>query len=155
MKWGGDMSSRSFESMHNDWLDPDRHTLDDEGYADFSPAQEIIDLLAHDLGDDAKSESGIRKRIYKGTECGAHVSLTTPYEIAISSIVENGDQEIGPYSLKWPFTRDEFWAVVARVEEEADEAWVENEIHRDPDDDSDGIDEDDLELYNRQMEKDD
>jgi hypothetical protein len=94
-----------------------------------NPRQEIIDLLTFDLGDSAKEESSIAKAIYKGTACGAWLEIPDPDTIRIGSIVENGDQEIGPYSLTWPFTREEFWNTVEQVDDEACEIFNMNEQH--------------------------
>jgi hypothetical protein len=45
------------------------------------------------------------------------------YGILIGSIVEGVCAEAGPVSLRFPFTSDEYYAAISRVEMEADEIW--------------------------------
>jgi hypothetical protein len=96
--------------------------------------------LAHNVGvetsTDGKREkdqhevtSRISRAIYKDTECGASVHpVGPPHAVAgvlIGSIVEGTDAETYTHRLEWPITREQFWAKVQEVEDEALSIWYE------------------------------
>jgi hypothetical protein len=78
----------------------------------------MFDLLTAELGRD--TPEGWSKSIYKGTSCGARLSLIGPDCISIDSIVEGTDECAETQRLTWPFTKDEFWAAIQAVEDDAD-----------------------------------
>jgi len=93
---------------------------------------------------------GFARQVYKATSCGAWVSFKLAdgrrvggggdvylsavpegpervVEVVVGSIVEGSDTEIGPYRLAVDegFDPEDFWALVQRVDDEADDAWCE------------------------------
>lgn len=92
--------------------------------------------------------SSFARACYKETSCGAWVAfemrdgmrlgavqgrckpdewVNRVREILVGSIVEGSDAEIGPYRLPVDenFNPADFWALLARVDEEASDAWDE------------------------------
>lgn len=66
----------------------------------------------------------ISRAIYKSTDCGAWVAALDPIDffvggVRVGSIVEGCDAETTIHTLAFPFTPEQFWAVVERVDEEA------------------------------------
>lgn len=62
----------------------------------------------------------LSRAVYKGTACGAWVALGEDNRtLQVGSIVEGSEAEVGPEVLSWPFTKEEFWAAVERINEEA------------------------------------
>ena len=90
----------------------------------------LVDLARHlGAGDTLPS---LERRVYKDTECGAwirpHMDTTRP-RVDLGSIVEGSDAEVGPYSLEFPFSVDEWDETIAMIEAEAEQYW--NEAHPD------------------------
>jgi hypothetical protein len=78
--------------------------------------------LASEVGVDEPSH--ISRAIYKGTACGAWVRLE-PHAVAVGSIVEGSDAEVGPVRLVYPFTAADFWAALDEINAEACALWHE------------------------------
>jgi hypothetical protein len=81
---------------------------------------EMAELLTSMLGRD--TPEGWDKSVYKGTACGAWMK-TSPFSVDIGSIVEGSDVEIAPIELVWPFTEEEFLAVLEDIDKEAQFYW--------------------------------
>jgi len=72
-----------------------------------------------------KSQGGLEKAIYKGTNCGASC-VKKDEGLFIGSIVEGVDGDGTEYhSLHFPFEMAKFWNTVQAVEDEADKIWHE------------------------------
>ena len=115
----------SFQQAHNDHLDPD---LNEEDPTDLTPDgadPEMAKFLNETLYRD--NLSGWKETAYKGTSCGAWLTLKDPKTIKMGSIVEGVDQCVTPIALTFPFTSKEVWDALTEIEQEADRIW--NETH--------------------------
>lgn len=86
-----------------------------------------LDDLAKEFGYTAATvdvQKLIARAIYKGTSCGAWLEVEES-GIKAGSIVEGVDQETSVQSLQYPFTKEQFWAAIKAVEDEAKEIWDE------------------------------
>ena len=72
----------------------------------------------------AKDREGVKRRVYKDTECGAWIEFD-PDGISLGSIVEGCDTGTASYPLKYPFTAADYEAAIEAVEEDADAIWME------------------------------
>ena len=81
----------------------------------------MFKFLSDELGRD--TPDGWSKSIYKGTNCGAWLSLRDCDEIMLGSIVEGSDIEIEPVALVWPFTSAQFWGALDDIEKECAFYW--------------------------------
>lgn len=73
---------------------------------------------------DCEDEASIKKSVYKGTDCGAWIDCTLT-GVKMGSIVEGVDWGTETHTLKYPFTKDVFWAELTKIEEEVNEIWEE------------------------------
>lgn len=105
----------SFASMHNDYLDPDRHSLEVEAPEAY---QTVLDFFS------AENEAEAKRRMYKDTNCGAWLEFT-PDGIVIGSIVEGLDFGTMTYPLYYAdnFTSADIQARIDAVEREAEALW--------------------------------
>lgn len=71
---------------------------------------------------EAKDRKQAQKYVYKYTDCGAWIEFE-PDGIKLGSIVEGADFGTWIYPLKYPFTKDDYNARIAAIEEEADLIW--------------------------------
>ena len=70
-----------------------------------------------------KDHAGLERRVYKGTTCGASCQKIDG-GIMVGSIVEGVDGDGTEYhKLLFPFTKDQMWDTLQKVEEEASEIW--------------------------------
>jgi len=70
-----------------------------------------------------KDQAGLERRVYKGTTCGASCQKIDG-GIMVGSIVEGVDGDGTEYhKLLFPFTKDEMWDTLQKVEEDASEIW--------------------------------
>jgi hypothetical protein len=73
------------------------------------------------------SVEGLAKAIYKGTTCGASLTLLSAGDVeagvVVGSIVEGVDQTTHFYELTYPFEGEALWDKLDEVEEEAAEIW--------------------------------
>lgn len=79
-------------------------------------ARPLQNFLNAELG--RETPGGWSKSIFDGTECGAWIEVHES-TVSIGSIVEGGDVECYPEALSWPFTKDEFWGTVERINDAA------------------------------------
>ncbi|MCU0613257.1 MAG: hypothetical protein MUE60_15915 [Candidatus Eisenbacteria bacterium] len=82
--------------------------------------QDVLDWLGAD------SEESAARAIYKATECGAWIRFEDD-GIALGSIVEGSDAEVGPYHLKYAddFEPAEVDNLLDDINAEADVLWHE------------------------------
>jgi hypothetical protein len=104
----------------------------------------LLDLLKLEAWD---SPHALGRSLYKYTDCGPWASFSLPGKadsiyygddkarkgwrkwarrcsgINIGSIVEGSDVNVGPTHLSFPFTKDEFWAAVKAINDEAAFYW--------------------------------
>ena len=110
----------SLTSIHNDYLDPDKHLWQDEVWQDEVPEsyQVVLDFFS------AKDESEAIRNIYKYTNAGMWLEFKD-YGIRIGSIVEGCDFGTAIYVLRYKddFTKDDIQKRIDAVEHEADEIW--------------------------------
>lgn len=97
----------------------------DEPCPKFIPVGEIknVNDLAKEIGIEVE---GIKKSIYKYTNCGAWIELKHG-KIQMGSIVEGVDFGTQTYTLEYPFSAKEFWGTLESIEHEAEEIW--NDTH--------------------------
>lgn len=67
---------------------------------------------------------GIKRTIYKFTNCGAWIKFCDD-GIKLGSIVEGSDFETQTYKLTYPFLMNKFWNILQKIEEEASILWDE------------------------------
>lgn len=87
--------------------------------------EQMLNLLCDELEVNPNSEhiqEQLSRRIYKGTDCGAWIKVEG-IVTTIGSIVEGVDFGTETHELTWPFTKDDFWTAVHKVEEEARYIW--------------------------------
>ena len=70
----------------------------------------------------ATTQAQAIRNVYKYTDCGAWMRFTQ-MGVDLGSIVEGSHAEIGPYSLTYPFTSDDWESAMAQIESEAETAW--------------------------------
>ena len=85
----------------------------------------LFEFLSNELG--TYKPGGWSKAIYKGTNCGAWLSIKDKDIIQIGSIVEGVDECAHTQELVWPFDSADFWNAVNRVEDDCSRIW--NETH--------------------------
>jgi hypothetical protein len=105
----------SLTSIHNDYLDPDKHLWQEEAPESY---QVVLDFFS------AKDEEQAKHFMYKYTSCGADLNFCD-YGIRISSIVEGCDFGTAIYVLRYKdnFTKEDIKKRIAAVEHEAHEIW--------------------------------
>jgi len=81
----------------------------------------MFKFLCEELGRD--TVEGWSKSVYKGTACGAWLTLNSCDEIMLGSIVEGSEVEIEPHYLNWPFTSEQFWGALEAINNEASWYW--------------------------------
>lgn len=95
------------------------------------PGAEIHNLedLAAGIGCRA-SEISIAAAVYNGTDCGAWIEWEAD-GIVLGSVVEGTQLVAAGRYLRFPFTMDQFWAVLGEVDAAATFVW--NQTHGCPD----------------------
>jgi hypothetical protein len=102
----------------------------------FNNAADLLMGLTGQTPEDVQGdvEGRIKQVVYKTTDCGAWIGFS-PCGIEVGSIVEGSDASVGPYKLYYPFSIEEYRAVLRIVEAEADQLWHEANDDDDPDQD--------------------
>jgi hypothetical protein len=105
----------SISSIHEDYLDPDKHLWEDETPESY---QIVLDFFS------AKDEKEAIRNIYKYTNAGMWLEFHD-YGIRIGSIVEGCDFGTAIYVLRYEddFTKGDIQKRIDAVEHEADEIW--------------------------------
>ena len=75
--------------------------------------------LAKEIGVDVE---GIKKAIYKNTDCGAWIEFENDC-IKMGSIVEGVDECTETHILEYPFSANVFWSALQSIEDQANEIW--------------------------------
>ncbi len=94
----------------------------------------LADLLTYHGVD---SINALSRAVYKGTSCGAYAQEPNErdraegYELIVGTIVEGSDASFYE-PLKFPLTVKEWDDAIARLEDQAEEAW--NEANEDDED---------------------
>lgn len=83
----------------------------------------MASFLDHEM--DREGPSGWNKSAYKGTDCGAWLEVDSPTSIAIGSIVEGCEECAETQHLEWPFTSEELWGALQKVEDDCNRIWKE------------------------------
>lgn len=129
----------SFASMHNDYLDPDRHLWQDYDDSEEAPVTEGLQSI-RDMVAGYDNPYRLYRAVYKGTDCGPSIGMrfdNGPWvygdnlpddseeighitHIGASSIVEGSDVEIEFREAK---SEDEFWKNLEEINEEASFYW--------------------------------
>lgn len=66
----------------------------------------------------------LNRCVYKYTDCGAWIEWDDS-GIRLGSIVEGSDDGVGPFNLRFPFTKKAYWNTLQRIEDDAAAAWAE------------------------------
>jgi len=93
------------------------------------PMYELLcDELQRGSGDGVENNVALwSKSVYKGSSCGASLSVNDAETISINSIIEGVDEYAETQTLSWPFTSEQFWDAVQAVEDDVSRIW--NETH--------------------------
>jgi hypothetical protein len=73
---------------------------------------------------EATTQEQAKRHVYKYTDCGAWLEFHA-WGIRVGSIVEGCDCGTAAYSLRYPFTAEEYDARIAAIEAEASALWEE------------------------------
>jgi len=105
----------SLTSIHNDYLDPDKHLWQEEAPESY---QVVLDFF------EAESEELAIKSAYKNTDAGIWLEFCE-YGIRLGSIVEGCDFGTAIYVLRYEddFTKQDIQKRIDAVEHEANEIW--------------------------------
>jgi hypothetical protein len=71
------------------------------------------------------SVEGIKKALYKGTDCGIIFAEKDFNTVTVCGYAEGADAECMDHDLVYPFTADEFWTAVQQADDEGCEMWHE------------------------------
>ena len=114
----------SFTSMHNDWLDPDRHGEQEPPDWYMEGQKVVFDFFSCDENEtEAQQIAHCQKWLYKSTDCGAWIEFTED-GIIIGSIVEGCDFGTATYPLSYNgLTSKDIQDRIDAVEDEADALW--------------------------------
>ena len=114
----------SFSSMHNDYLDPDRHLWENESHREdmVCKVAEWCCISWQDYTELEDIERAIAKAIYKGTDSGAWIQFDED-SVKFAGYVEGWDGELPPVELHWPFTEQVFWDSMEETDSEACNMW--------------------------------
>lgn len=89
------------------------------------PSEELEALLNDTFG--REGLSGWQKSVYKGTDCGAWITLVDPNTIRMGSIVEGVDEGAETHTLTYPFEGAEVWEILEIIEKDCERIW--NDTH--------------------------
>ena len=105
----------SISSIHEDYLDPDKHLWEDE-------ISESYQIVLNFFG--AENEEQAIKNAYRYTDAGIWIEFCE-YGIRLGSIVEGCDFGTAIYVLRYEneFTKEDIQKRIDAVEHEADEIW--------------------------------
>jgi len=105
----------SLTSIHNDYLDPDKHLWQEEAPECY---QVVLDFF------EAESEELAIKSAYKNTDAGIWLEFCE-YGIRLGSIVEGCDFGTAIYVLRYEddFTKEDIQKRIDAIEHEANEIW--------------------------------
>lgn len=81
-----------------------------------------IQDLAAEVGTD---EAGIKKALYKATECGIIFNEKDSNTVSVCGYAEGADAECMEHDLVYPFSADDFWFAVQQADDEGCEMWHE------------------------------
>lgn len=102
-------------TIHNDYLDPDKHLWQDEAPESY---QIVLDFFG------AKDEEQAKHFAYKYTDCGISLNFCD-YGVRLGSIVEGCDFGTAIYVLRYEdnFTEKDIQKRIDAIEHEAVEIW--------------------------------
>ena len=105
----------SISSIHEDYLDPDKHLWEDETPESY---QIVLDFFG------AENEEQAIKNAYRYTNAGIWIGFCE-YGIRLGSIVEGCDFGTAIYVLRYEneFTKEDIQKRIDAAEHEADEIW--------------------------------
>lgn len=105
----------SFTSMHNDYLDPDRHNFQIEPPEAYHAVLEFFS---------AENEEEAKRNCYRYTDCGAYLEFDEN-GIVLGSIIEGCDFGTNEYNLNYAddFTSKEIQECIDNIEIEASALW--------------------------------
>jgi hypothetical protein len=89
---------------------------------DMEVIPEMEKMLNEEFG--REGLDGWKKSVYKGTDCGAWLSLDAPDNISVGSIVEGVDECAEIHSFTWPFKMDDVWAALDQIEKDCELIWM-------------------------------
>ena len=110
----------TFEQAHNEHLDPDLHDAEEQGPTKYGVSLAMATLLDSELREGPR---GWTKSIYKGTSCGANLSIVDWQTIRLGSIVEGTEQCAEGVQLTFPFTMKEVWDAAGDIEAQCRDIW--------------------------------
>lgn len=85
-------------------------------------ARQLLNRITGENTTEKRAQELISHYAYKYTDCGAFASFEKD-GVSVGSIVEGVDWGTETYFLKYPFTKDEYYAALDMVEKEAKDIW--------------------------------
>jgi|14BtaG_2_1085337.scaffolds.fasta_scaffold58323_3 hypothetical protein len=116
-------------SIHDDYLDPDRHLWPAEEPEVYSDAWRYLNEL-YSRDKDNRDESLIERGVYKYTDCGAWIQFNEN-GVKLGSIVEGSDHGANPIDLTWKEIPVKFTSSLQVIEDQCDLIWQWANVPRD------------------------
>ena len=108
-------------SIQDDYLDPDLHLWPAEEPEAYAEAWEYLNGL-YQLPKDSRDASGIRRGVYKYTDCGAWIEFHD-YGVKLGSIVEGSEEGADSIDLTWKEIPVKFTSSLQVIEDQCDLIW--------------------------------
>jgi hypothetical protein len=116
-------------SIHDDYLDPDRHLWPAACSVAYSDAWRYLNEL-YSRDKDNRDESLIERGVYKYTDCGAWIQFNEN-GVKLGSIVEGSDHGANPIDLTWKEIPVKFTSSLQVIEDQCDLIWQWANVPRD------------------------